>query len=399
MLTQKLDVDSIFNAVFEVITKLADCTELFVARYDKEDSMIRYIFMRSVFSDGPLNASEIPAIPLAPEGYGILSEVIRSSKSVILNNYQEMLKKSKTKYNITVETEGVPEDSAGNKPESAVIIPIIFENEVLGAIQLYSVNKNAYSEQQLTFLEAFIQQASFAYHNAMLYRKAQDEIKERILAEEYLRSSLNERELLLKEIYHRVKNNLQVVSSLLKMQSDKIDDAEVKRFFLESRDRVSAISLIHEKLYRMRDLSKIDFTDYIFSLVENIKGLHTLQNSVKIDVAAQKLYLPIDIAMPCGLILNELITNALKHAFDDGCSEPRIQVTFTMTDEMKKFYMAVEDNGKGFPENVDIHNYDTLGLKLINTLIGQIDGTIELERVKGSKVAVEFPPSSYKERI
>jgi two-component sensor histidine kinase len=80
--------------------------------------------------------------------------------------------------------------------------------------------------------------------------------------------------------------------------------------------------------------------------------------------------------MPCGLILNELITNALKHAFDDGCTEPRIQVTFTMTDEMKKYYMAGEDNGKGFPENVDIHNYDTLGLKLINTLIGQIDGTI-----------------------
>jgi two-component sensor histidine kinase len=190
-----------------------------------------------------------------------------------------------------------------------------------------------------------------------------------------------------------------VVSSLLKMQSDKINDPEIKKYFLDSKDRVAAISLIHEKLYRMRDLSRIDFTDYIFSLVENLKGLHTIKNPVKIDIDAQKLYLPIDIAMPCGLILNELITNALKHAFDENFKDPRIEITFTMTPNRKKYYLAVKDNGCGFPESVELKTYDSLGIKLINTLITQIDGTIELTRGAGSKIVIEFPPSSYTQRV
>lgn len=410
LLSQKLDTESIFNTVFDVITHIVDCSELFVAKYDNVESLIRYIYMRSKKGDGPIDVREIPPIPLAPEGFGILSEVIRSGKPVILNDYQETLKKSKTKYNIEVSENGGNQDAGETKvstetgkddykPLSAVIIPIKFENEVLGAIQLYSGNQNAYNAQQLIFLEAFIQQASFAYHNATLYQQAQDEIKDRITAEEFLRSALEERELLLKEIYHRVKNNLQVVSSLLKMQADKIPDPQIKKYFLDSKDRVSAISLIHEKLYRMRDLSRIDFTDYIFSLVENLKGMHTIKNPVKIDVDAQKLYLPIDLAMPCGLILNELITNALKHAFDENFSNPRIEITFTMTPNRKKYYLAVMDNGSGFPENVELKTYDSLGIKLINTLIAQIDGTVELERGKGSKIIIEFPPSSYNQRV
>jgi two-component sensor histidine kinase len=244
-----------------------------------------------------------------------------------------------------------------------------------------------------------MQQASLAYHNAMLFQQAQDEIKERKAAEENLRASLDEREILLKEIYHRVKNNLQVVSSLLKMQSKKISDPVIKKYFLESKDKVTAISLIHEKLYNMRDLSKIDFSDYIDSLVKNLKGMHTLDNDIDIEVNAQKLFMPIDIAMPCGLILNELIINAHKHPFDNNSIDAKIEISFLMDKANDKYVLSVKDNGKGFPADKEFNSDDTMGLKLINTLVKQIDGKIQLKRDGGTHIILEFPPSSYKERL
>lgn len=401
LLSVNLDVESIFNTVFDVISGVVDFSELFVAKYDPDDKMIRYIYMRSINGAEPVDVSTVPAIPLAPEGFGIISDVVRKSVPIILNDYQETLKRSKTTVKVSVQRkqEMAAEEESVSKPQSAIIVPIKLDEEVIGVIQLYSQNKDAYSNEQLVFLEALMQQASLAYHNAMLYQKAQAEIRVRKKAEEELQSSLNEREILLKEIYHRVKNNLQVVSSLLKMQSEKISDPEVKKYFLESRDKVNAISLIHEKLYNMRDLSKIDFSDYINSLVRNIKGMHTLNEPVKITVDSQKITLPIDIAMPCGLILNELILNALKHPFTNESKDPEIQVKFTFDEQKGIYILRVMDNGKGFPDGVEFSSYDTMGLKLVSTLTNQIDGKIKLDKGPFTEIVLEFPPSSYAERI
>jgi len=401
LLSTDLDVNSIFNTVFDVISGVVDFSELFVAKYVKEEKMIKYIYMRSINGAEPVDVSTVPAIPLAPEGYGILSDVIRRSNPIILNNYQETLKKSKTTYKVSVtrKAEMSAEAESASKPLSAIIVPIMLDEEVIGVIQLYSQNKDAYNSEQLVFLEALMHQASLAYHNAKLFQQAREEIRVRKLAEEHLTESLNERELLLKEIHHRVKNNLQVVSSLLKMQSDKISDKTVKKYFLESRDKVNAIALIHEQLYKMRDLSRIDFSEYINSLVSNMKVMHTLDEPVTIKVTAEELTLPIDIAMPCGLILNELMLNALKHPFSHNFADAKIDIEFSYDKSTDNYILIVKDNGKGFPEDVELSSHDSMGLKLINTLTKQIDGKIELIRERGSKIILEFPPSSYFERL
>ncbi len=401
LLSMNLDVESIFNTVFDVISGVVDFSELFVAKYESEEQMIKYIYMRSINGADPVDISQVPAIPLAPEGFGILSDVIRKSSSIILNDYQETLKKSKTKVKVSVprRRELAEEEESVSKPQSAIIVPIKLDEKVLGVIQLYSQNKDAYTSEQLVFLESLMHQASLAYHNAMLYQKAQEEIVVRKQAEKDLKALVNERETLLKEIYHRVKNNLQIVSTLLKMQSEKIHDPVVKKYFLESREKVTAISLIHDRLYGMRDLSKIDFSDYIESLVSSIKIMHTLDKPVKITVDSEKITLPIDIAMPCGLILNELILNALKHPFTNDSVNPEIQVKFSF-DKIKNMYsMKVIDNGKGFPEKIVFNSNDSMGLKLINTLTKQIDGTINMKSSNGTAINLEFPPSSYTNRL
>ncbi len=400
-LSVELNTESIFNTVFDVILGIVDFSELFVAKYDPEEGMIRYIYMRSVNGSEPVDVSTVPAIPLAPEGFGILSDVIRKSNPVILNDYQQTLKRSKTivKVSVTRKHEMAAVEDSVSKPQSAIIVPIKLDKEVIGVIQLYSQNKDAYSREQMVFLEALMQHASLAYHNAMLFQKAKAEIQVREQAEEELKSALNEREILLKEIYHRVKNNLQVVSSLLKMQSDKIGDPDVRKHFLESRDKVNAISLIHEKLYSMRDLSRIDFSDYISSLVKNIKGMHTLNEPVSIVVDSEKITLPIDIAMPCGLILNELILNALKHPFSNDSRNPEIQIKFSFDRKKGTYILKVIDNGKGFPEGLELSTNDSMGLKLVATLTAQIDGKIRLIRGNFTEIVLEFPPSDYAERI
>lgn len=407
-LSESLDINSIFEVVFRVVSEVIDCSELFVARYDEYDKMIRYIFLISNLGGEPINVTNIPPIPLAPPGYGILSEVIRKSKSVILNDYQQSLKKAKVKYNIvnSGEVEDISETPDNHVepiagPRSALIVPIRFENTVLGVVQFYSEKKNAFDEVQLHFVETLIQQAALSYRNATLYQKAQEEIRERTSAEKMLVKALEERELLIKEIFHRVKNNMQVISSLISIQSEKIQDKDIKSIFIETRNRVNAISLIHEKLYRAGDLSRIDFSDYISVLMNNLKHIYTHTGTIDVVYNNQKLFLPIDIAVPCGIIINELVTNSFKHAFDvNGHEAKKIEVKFGMNETQDKYYISVKDNGKGFPENMDIAaNENTLGLRLLKTLASQIEGKLECHNHNGTEIKITFPPSRYKERI
>jgi PAS domain S-box-containing protein len=195
-------------------------------------------------------------------------------------------------------------------------------------------------------------------------------------------------ELLLKEIHHRIKNNLQVISSLLYLQSKKINDEVIAAMFKESQDRVKSMAIAHEKLYMSGEMGKIDIREYIKDITTSLFQSYELySNSAKLSLDVDKVLLDFDMAIPCGLIINEIVTNSLKYAFQD-VSNGRIFIEFHMVNNNCK--LVVGDNGKGLPEDLDIQKTETLGLKLITTLVNQIDGIIDLNRIGGTMFTITF---------
>jgi len=211
---------------------------------------------------------------------------------------------------------------------------------------------------------------------------------DRKIAQENIKASLREKEMLLMEIHHRVKNNLQIISSLLNLQSGYIDDPEVLRMFKESQNRVKSMALIHERLYQSADLSNVDFGGYIKKLVNSLVRSYSAYGPVRVSYDMDESALGIDDAVPCGLIINELITNALKYAFPDS-KGGEITVAFKILQSGKTFLM-VKDNGTGFPADFNIDESESLGMKLITTLVQQLEGTIDIERVGGTTFNIEF---------
>lgn len=216
------------------------------------------------------------------------------------------------------------------------------------------------------------------------------DITERKKAEEKIKASLREKEVLLQEIHHRVKNNLQVISSLLKLQSEYIKDKQAFQMFKESQDRVKSMALVHEKLYLSKDLMNIDFKDYIQDLTYKLfrsYGVDPSKIALRMDV--KDISLRIDTAIPCGLIINELIPNSLKYAFPPG-RDGEIKVALRYIDK-NEIELKVKDNGVGLPEDFDFRKTKSLGLHLVTIVAeDQLDGRIKLNRVKGTEFKITF---------
>ncbi len=230
------------------------------------------------------------------------------------------------------------------------------------------------------------------------------EINERKLAQEQLKSSLKEKEVLLKEIYHRTKNNMQVITSLLNLQSNQIDDPHYVELFNESRNRIGSMALIHEKLYRSKNLASIDFKDYITSLANGLFTFYgTNTGNVSLTVNAGGIILGIDTAIPCGLIINELLSNSLKYAFPEGRSGS-IFIDLKKTTASDKFEseyeLTVSDDSISLSEDIDIRNTKSLGLQLVTNLtMHQLRGSIELRRDGGTAYFIRFKELKYHERL
>lgn len=203
-----------------------------------------------------------------------------------------------------------------------------------------------------------------------------------------LMRSLNEKEMMLKEIHHRVKNNLQIVSSLLRLQSEKITDKTAVDYFKLSEQRVKSMALIHQQLYRARDLSRINFREYLRELCTYLFFVNGISSSrIRLQLDADDIHYGIDIALPCGLIVNELVTNSLKHAFP---GERKGTITVLLKkDTAGNNILAVSDNGTGSP-GLDLKNTKTLGLELVNTLTEQIEGKIEFCSEDGMTARIVF---------
>lgn len=194
--------------------------------------------------------------------------------------------------------------------------------------------------------------------------------------------------MLLKEIHHRVKNNLMVISSLLNLQSQYIKDKEALDIFKESQNRARSMALIHERLYRSTDLKRIDFGDYILTLANDLFHTYvTDPGKVRLIMNLENLMVDINTTVPLGLIVNELLTNSMKHGFIEG-KEGEILIDFHKEDET--FVLIVGDTGVGFPEDLDFRNTSTLGLQLVNNLTSQLDGKIELNKNNGTEFRITF---------
>ncbi len=263
------------------------------------------------------------------------------------------------------ETWASPEEAAAERARLAST-----ERALLNILEDFAAEKDRLEDTQRAVMNIL---DDLALEKARL-ESAQAEL---LRSEQAIRRSLREKEVLLKEIHHRVKNNLQVISSLMNLQARHLSDPTARQFFAESQSRVRSIALVHEKLYRSADLSHVDFADYVTTLVEQLFFAHDAdERHITRSLALGGTHLGIDLAIPCGLIVNELVTNCLKHAFrgrERGHVEVRARPAAGGLVEL-----SIADDGVGLPRGFDPRATDSLGLDLVFTFAEQIDATVEI---------------------
>ncbi len=214
------------------------------------------------------------------------------------------------------------------------------------------------------------------------------DVTENKINEEKIIASLKEKEILLKEVHHRVKNNMQVISSILNLQSSYVNDAYALNLLKECQNRIKSMAFIHESLYQTKNFEEVNFSDYIATLSKNLIHSYSIQaNKIKLILTLDKLFLNLDTSIPCGLIINEIISNSLKYAFVDGRDGI---ISVNLTNVKNNVKIEIGDNGIGMPNNINIKEIKTLGLQLIDTLTDQIDGKLTIDTTKGTKFIIEF---------
>ena len=226
--------------------------------------------------------------------------------------------------------------------------------------------------------------------NALYFDGTIENITERKQAEEKVLASLAEKETLLKEVHHRVKNNMQVISSLLRLQERKVKDKDSAALLKDSQNRIQSMALVYNKLYRSENLAGIDMTEYINELAQGlVKSYAVSPSRITVQVAPGGVFLEVDLAIPCGMVVNELVTNSLKYAFPDNREG---QIFISLKENPDHFLeLIVSDDGVGIPENFNPDNTATLGIKLVSNLVrDQLGGKMELTRSPGTTFRITF---------
>ncbi len=213
-----------------------------------------------------------------------------------------------------------------------------------------------------------------------------------------LQASVREKEILIQEIHHRVKNNMQIISSLVNLQAARIEDPETREMFMVTRDRIRSMALVHEKIYRSKDFARIDFVDYVRNLVNQILRSSAVPGAIRAEIEGDPVFLNISTAVPCSLIVNELVSNALKHAFPDG-RPGRLTVRVAALDDGRnglavgdtgRFSITVSDDGVGLAPDFDMARTNSLGLQIVSLLVEQLEGTLEVDGREGSRFSFTF---------
>lgn len=260
------------------------------------------------------------------------------------------------------------------------IFPVVVDKEVIAVLNFFARDRSDFDFRLLEIMGLIGDQIGKALIRINRFQEKHGQLK----------ASLKEKEILLQEIHHRVKNNLQIICSLMNLQTEYVKNREVAEIFKKCQNQIKAIALLHETLYQSKNLAQIDFSEYAHHLCENLfacYGIDTDQICLKIDI--KNFILGVDSALPCGLIINELVSNALKHAFKKR-EQGEIQVGFSL-ESGKKFVLMVKDNGIGLPENFNLRNKGSLGFELVSTLTDQLKGVAELLSKNGTTVRITFP--------
>jgi len=349
-------LEELFQCIHKVIADLMPANNFYIALYDQQTNMLSFPYF--------VDECDQPDPP-HPPGRGLTEYVLRTGSPLLASPevFADLERRGE------VESVGAPSiDWLG--------VPLNINGKTIGVLVVQSYAEGIrFGEEEKNILKFVSDQVAMTVHR----KKAEDQI----------RASLQEKDVLLKEIHHRVKNNMQVISSLLNLQSHHVTDPFVLDMFRESQRRIRSMALIHERLYQSSDLSRVEFSQYLRNLAIHLFHSYQIDSSrVHLTMDAEEVFLNINTAIPCGLIVNELISNALKHAFPNGRNgEVAIELHQIEGDG---YCLRVRDNGVGFPEGLDFRQTGTLGMQIISTLVSQIDGRLDFQSQNGTSFILEF---------
>ncbi len=333
----------------------------------------------------------------------LLSAVQHNPASIVITNIEGILEYANPK---TMEITGYEEaELVGQRPELMFQSEFVTKQTNKEIFESLSEGKtwkgellNKKKSGELYWANVTIVPISNSRGKISHFIGIEEDITDKKITHEQLRHSLEEKELMLREIHHRVKNNLQVISSLLSMQASHIKEPEARNSFNISRDRVKSMSLVHEQLYRTSDMTRINFEEYINMLTAHLLDSYGEHGGrIKVNTKACNIKFGIDTAIPCGLIINELLVNSLKHAFP-GNKEGEINIEIVSLGE-GKYTLTISDNGIGLPKNYESLKNNSLGMQLVEALTIQLDGKMLITNGKGSKFEISFKEAKYKKRI
>ena len=350
----------LFERIQAILHTVIDTTNFYICLYNKKDDTL----LLPYFIDDNDDYKALPA------GKTLTKYIITNNTPLLASEstVEDLIKQGE------IEDYGTPSKIWMGVP--------LKSNKVIGAIVVQSyTDPNLYTEEHLEILKFVSDQIALAI--------------ERKEAENQIKASLKEKEVLLKEIHHRVKNNLQIVSSLLHFQTKRIKDPNALELIKISQNRIRVMALVHESLYYTNDLSHIDFGKYIKKLTSHLfKTFDENTKFINMNVKAENIFLSIEIAIPCALIVNELVTNSVKYAFKNQ-SKRKIDVIVNLlsqkSEEQDQYQLIVQDNGIGIPEDTIEGKTQSFGMKLVSNLCAQLDGELKICSEKGTKICITFP--------
>jgi len=277
--------------------------------------------------------------------------------------------------------------------QAELCVPILIDGHVIGVIDLQSPQLNAFDDGDVLVMQTMAEQIGISIENAQLHTASNQQIEERKRTEELLQTALRDKEALLREVHHRVKNNMQVIASMLNLRAEKVTDPRALQAFQDCQNSISAIASVHKSLYESSGLALINADEYIPNLIERLKASsYDMSSQISHQIAIDPVNFDFDAAIPCGLILNELLTNVYKYAFPpDRQREPTCKVDVSLFEKDAKICLIVRDNGIGFPEDFDDRKSQALGLQLTELLVKQLKGVLTMSGGDGVAVEVVFP--------